>query len=158
MMRPHSIAALVALAVVGLGLLPATVAADRPTQEAFSPVGDQFSCDGTLVTVTSGTILEREHVYEPGSGLSHVIVIETPDGVILTAEDGTPYRLVGTARGNFLTAADPEAEFLLEQGFFHFKVNLIGDGGLFGTIDFLLRRKKNGEDVVRDRGSCHFAG
>ena len=41
-------------------------------------------------------------------------------------------------------------EGLLEQGFFHFKVNLIGDGGLFGSIDFLLRRKTNGEDVVQE--------
>ena len=48
-------------------------------------------------------------------------------------------------------------EFALQRGFFHFKVNLIGGGGLFGTVDFLLRRKKNGEEVVRDRGSCHFA-
>ncbi len=157
MKRRDWIASLAALAVVGAGLLPAAVAAVPPTQEVFSPVGDRFSCDGTLVTVSSGTILEREHVYELGSGLSHVIVIETPDDVTLTAEDGTSYRLVGTARGNFLTTADPEVEFLLEQGFFHFKVNLIGDSGLFGTIDFLLRRKRNGEDVVRDRGSCHFA-
>jgi hypothetical protein len=145
------------VALVGAGLIPATVAADRPTEEEFSPVGDQFLCDETLVTVEGGTILEREHVHELGSGLSHVIVIETPNDVILTDEQGTEYRLVGTARGNFVTAADPEDEFLLEQGFFHFKVNLIGEGGLFGTVDFLLRRKKNGEEVVRDRGSCHFA-
>jgi hypothetical protein len=151
------IAALAALAVVGAGLLPATVAADRPTQEEFSPVGDQFLCDGTLLTVQSGTILEREHVHALGSGLSHVIVIETPNDVTLTDEEGTAYRLVGTARGNFITAADPDAEFLLEQGFFHFKVNLIGEGGLFGTVDFLLRREKDGEEVVRDRGSCRFA-
>jgi hypothetical protein len=157
MQRPYFIPALAALAVVGAGLIPATVAADRPTEEEFSPVGDRFLCDDTLVTVERGTVLEREHVHELGSGLSHVIVIETPNDVILTDEQGTEYRLVGTARGNFVTAADPEDEFLLEQGFFHFKVNLIGEGGLFGTVDFLLRRKKNGEEVVRDRGSCHFA-
>ena len=144
------------IAVVGAGLIPATVAADRPTEEEFSPVGDRFMCDHTLVTVVSGTILEREHVHELGSGLSHVIVIETPNDVVLTDADGTEYRLVGTARGNFITAADPDAEFLLEQGFFHFKVNLIGEGGLFGTVDFLLRRN-NGEEVLQDRGTCHFA-
>jgi hypothetical protein len=144
------------VALVGAGLIPATVAADRPTEEEFSPVGDQFLCDETLVTVEGGTILEREHVHELGSGLSHVIVIETPNDVTLTDEEGNAYRLVGTARGNFITAADPDDEFALEEGFFHFKVNLIGDGGLFGTVDFLLRRK-NGEEVIRDRGSCHFA-
>ena len=93
-------------AVAGASLIPATVAAGRPTEEVFSPVGDQFLCDGTLVTVQSGTILEREHVRELGSGLSHVVVIETPSDVTLTV--------------------------------------------------FLLRRKKNGEEIVRDRGSCHF--
>jgi hypothetical protein len=143
-------------AVAGASLIPATVAAERPTEEVFSPVGDQFLCDGTLVTVQSGTILEREHVRELGSGLSHVVVIETPNDVMLTDEEGTAYRLVGTARGNFITAADPEDELALRRGFFHFKVNLIGEDGLFGTINFLLRRKKNGEEIVRDRGSCHF--
>jgi len=100
--------ALVVVAVVGASLIPATAAADLPTEEEFSPVGDQFVCDETLVTVKGGTVLERD-------------------------------------------------EFALQRGFFHFKVNLIGGGGLFGTVDFLLRRKKNGEEVVRDRGSCHFA-
>jgi hypothetical protein len=156
MHRPYLIAALAALAIVGAGLIPATAAADRPTTEEFSPVGDRFVCNDTLLTVADGTVLEREHVYELDSGLSHVIVIETPIDVILTDEEGTEYRLVGTARGNFVTAADPEDEFLLEEGFFHFKVNLIGEDGLFGTVDFLLRRT-NGEEVVRDRGSCHFA-
>ena len=145
------------LAVAGASLIPATAAADRPTEEESSPVGDQFVCDGTLVTVQTGTVLEREHVREHRSGLSHVVVIETPSDVTLTDAAGTSYRLVGTARGNFLTAADPENEFALEQGFFHFKVNLIGEGGRFGTIDFLLRRTKDGEQIVRDRGNCHFA-
>jgi len=149
---------LLALTVaVGAGLLPATAAADRPTEEEFSPAGDQFVCDGNLVTVQSGTVLEREHVHELGSGLSHVIVVETPNDVTLTDEEGTVYRLVGTARGNFITAADPDAEFLLQRGFFAFKVNLIGERGLYGTVDFVLRRKKNGAELVRDRGSCHFA-
>jgi hypothetical protein len=51
----------------------------------------------------------------------------------------------------------PEDEFALEWGFFAFKVNLTGEGGLFGTVDFLLRREQNGDELIRDRGSCHFA-
>ena len=154
MHRPYLISALAALAIAGL--IPATAAADRPTTEEFSPVGDQFVCGDTLLTVTSGTVLERQHVQELDSGLSHVVLIETPSDVILTGEEGTEYRLVGTARGNFITAADPEDEFLLQQGFFHFKVNLMGEEGLFGTVDFLLRRTDS-EETIQDRGSCHFA-
>jgi hypothetical protein len=144
------------VAVVGACLIPCPAAADPPTEEEFSPVGDQFLCGETLVTVQSGTVLEREHVHELGAGLSQVIVIETPNDVILTDEEGNTYRLVGTARGNFVTAADPEDEFALESGFFAFKASLIGEGGLFGSIDFLLRRQ-NGNELIRDRGSCHFA-
>jgi hypothetical protein len=116
------------------------------------------SCAGeTVVTVQSGTVLEREHVRELGSGLSQVVVIETPiEDVILTDEEGNGYRLVGTARGNFVTAADPEDEFALESGFFAFKANLIGQGGLFGSIDFMLRGQ-NGNELIRDRSSWHFA-
>jgi hypothetical protein len=145
------------LAVIGAVLISSPAAADPPTEEEFSPVGDQFLCGETLVTVQSGTVLEREHVHELGSGLSHVIVIETPNDVILTDEEGNAYRLVGTARGNFVTAADPEDELALESGFFAFNANLIGESGLFGTIDFLLRRDQNGNELIRDRGSCHFA-
>jgi hypothetical protein len=145
------------IAVIGAVLIPSPAAASPPTEEEFSPVGDQFLCGETLVTVRSGTVLEREHVHELGSGLSQVIVIETPNDVILTDEEGNAYRLVGTARGNFVTAADPENEFALESGFFAFKANLIGESGLFGTIDFLLRRDQNGNELIRDRGSCHFA-
>jgi hypothetical protein len=144
------------VAVVSAVLIPGTAAAGPPTEEEFSPVGDRFLCGETVVTVRSGTVLEREHVHELGSGLSQVIVIETPNDVILTDEEGNAYRLVGTARGNFVTAADPENEFALQSGFFAFKANLIGESGLFGSIDFLLRRD-NGNELIRDRGSCHFA-
>ena len=145
------------VAVVSAVLIPGTAAAAPPTEEVFSPVGDRFLCGETVVTVRSGTVLEREHVRELGSGLSQVIVIETPTDVILTDEEGNAYRLVGTAHGNFVTAADPEDELALESGFFAFKAILIGEGGLFGTIDFLLRREQNGNELIRDRGSCHFA-
>jgi hypothetical protein len=144
------------VAIVGACLIPGPAAAAPPTEEEFSPVGDRFLCGKTVVTVRSGTVLEREHVRELDSGLSQVIVIETPNDVILTDEEGNAYRLVGTARGNFVTAADPEDEFALESGFFAFKANLIGEGGLFGSIDFLLRRQ-NGNELIRDRASCHFA-
>jgi hypothetical protein len=40
----------------------------------------------------------------------------------------------------------------LSRASFAFKANLIGEGG----IDFLLQRE-NGNELIRDRGSCHFA-
>jgi hypothetical protein len=54
------------VAVAGAGLIPATVAADRPTEEEFSPVDDQLLCDETLVNLESGIILER-HAKAPWS-------------------------------------------------------------------------------------------
>jgi hypothetical protein len=144
------------VAVLVPALIPVPAAAGPPTEEEFSPVGDRFLCGDTVVTVRSGTVLEREHVHELDSGLSQVIVIETPNDVMLTDEEGNAYRLVGTAHGNFVTAADPEDELALTSGFFAFKANLIGEGGLFGTIDFLLRREQNGNELIQDRGSCHF--
>jgi hypothetical protein len=81
------------VAVLGAGLISGPAAAAPPTEEEFSPVGDRFLCGETLVTVRSGTVLEREHVNELGSGLSQVIVIETPiEDVILTDEEGNDYR------------------------------------------------------------------
>jgi hypothetical protein len=56
--------------VVGAGLISSTAAADRPLKEEFSPVGDQFDCGGTLLTVTGGTLVGRMHVHELDPGVS----------------------------------------------------------------------------------------
>jgi hypothetical protein len=146
--------ALLAALIVAVGVIPATAAADRPTKEESSPVGDQFLCGETLLTVESGTLVSRTHVHELKSGLFRVIDVTLPKGVTATDEEGVVYRVVGPAVANF-TTPDPEAEGG-EVGFFRFKINFIGPGGLFGGVDFHLRVNRNGEEIVRDRGSCSF--
>jgi hypothetical protein len=142
--------------IVGASLIPATAAADRPTREEFSPVGDQFVCGETIVTVSSGVVVERMHVHELRSGLFRVIFVDIPHGVRATDEEDTVYRLVGSSSGNF-TTPDPESDEEVEVGFFRFKLNIIGPGGLFGTVDLRFQFKRNGEMVERDTGTCEFA-
>jgi hypothetical protein len=146
--------ALVTALIVAIGVMPATAAADRPTKEEPSPVGDQFLCGETLLTVASGTLVSRTHVHELKSGLFRVINVTLPKGVTATDEDGVVYRVVGPTVANF-TTPDPEAEGG-EVGFFRFKINFIGPGGVFGGVDFRVRMNRNGEEIVRDRGSCQF--
>src|SRR5215211_7627437 len=144
--------------LVGASLIPGTAAADRPTLEEFSPVGDQFVCDGTLVTVTGGTVVSRRHVHELRSGLFRVIFIERPRALRATDEEGTVYRLVGSSRGSF-TTPDPEAEDLeVAMGSFDFKLNIIGPGGLLGKVRIRIQVKRNGEEIVRgeERSTCEF--
>jgi hypothetical protein len=143
------------LAVVGASLIPGTATANRPEKEEFSPVGDQIVCDETVLTITSGTVVGRTHVHELPSGRFRVILVETPHGVTAT-DDGTVYRVVGApgAAANF-TTSDPEAEETGDEvGIFRFKLNIIGPGGLFGTVDFRIRNKRNGDEIIRDRGTC----
>jgi hypothetical protein len=138
--------------LVGASLIPGTAAADRPTLEEFSPVGDQFACDGTLVTVTGGTVVSRRHVHELRSGLFRVIFIERPR-LRATDEEGTVYRLVGSSRGSF-TTPDPEAEDPeVAIGSFDFKLNIIGPGGLLGKVRIRIQVKRNGEEIVREEKS-----
>jgi hypothetical protein len=138
--------------LVGASLIPGTAAADRPTLEEFSPVGDQFVCDGTLVTVTGGTVVSRRHVHELRSGLFRVIFIERPR-LRATDEEGTVYRLVGSSRGSF-TTPDPEAEDPeVAIGSFDFKLNIIGPGGLLGKVRIRIQVKRNGEEIVREEKS-----
>jgi hypothetical protein len=140
--------------LVGASLIPGTAAADRPTLEEFSPVGDQFVCDGTLVTVTGGTVVSRRHVHELRSGLFRVIFIERPR-LRATDEEGTVYRLVGSSRGSF-TTPDPEAGDI-EIGSFDFKLNIIGPGGLLGKVRIRIQVKRNGEEIVREeKSTCEF--
>ncbi|HZA90099.1 MAG TPA: hypothetical protein VE401_07670 [Solirubrobacterales bacterium] len=140
--------------IVGASVIPATAAADPPTKEEFSPAGDQIVCGETVLTITGGTVVTRQHVHELRPGLFRVVFSEVPKGVTATDEAGTVYRFKGSSSGSF-TTPDPEAEGG-EVGFFRFKLNITGPGGLFGTVDFRVQTKRNGEEVERDRGTCEF--
>jgi hypothetical protein len=140
--------------IVGASLIPGTAAADRPTKEVFSPVGDQIVCDETVLTISSGTVLRRTHVHELRSGLFRVIFIEMPRNVTATDEQETDYRVIGTSRASF-TTPDPEAEGG-EVGSFDFKLNIIGPGGLLGKVRFRLQMKRNGDVVERDKSTCEL--
>jgi hypothetical protein len=139
--------------VVGASLIPTTAAANPPEVEESSPVGDQFLCGETLLTVESGTLVTRRHVHELKSGRLHVIDVTLPKGVTATDEEGVVYRVVGPTVGNF--TFDPEVEGS-DVGFFGAKINFIGPGGLFGRVDFRIRFDENGEEFVRDTGTCQF--
>ncbi len=142
--------------LLAASILAGTAAADPPERDEFSPAGDQIACGDTLLTVAAGTVVTRVHVHELPSGLFRVILGSRPKGVTATDEGGTVYRLRGAERGNF-TTPDPDAEGG-EVGSYQFKLNIIGPDGLFGTVDFRIRVKKNGDEIIRDRGSCQFVG
>lgn len=141
--------------VVGAGLIPGAATADRPEREELSPVGDQFLCGETLLTVETGTIVALTHVHELPSGRFRVIQMSLPRGVTATDEEGVLYRVAGPVHGNF-TTSDPDANTGDEIGFFHIKLNFIGPGGLLGTLDVHERTKPNGDEVIRDRSTCEF--
>lgn len=142
--------------IVGVSLIPATAAADKPTTDEFSPAGDVFRCDETLLTIQSGKIVTREHEHELRSGRVRFIFISVTKGVTATDEEGVVYRVVGVVHGNF--RFDPEVEGS-EVGFTHEKLNFIGPGGLFGTEDLRISRKKRdqlGDFTERDKGDCRL--
>ena len=144
--------------VIGVSLIPGTAAADRPTKDEFSPVGDVFRCGETLLTITSGTIVTREHEHELKSGRVRFIFVSVNRRVRATDDEGTVYRVVGVVHGNF--TFDPEVEGS-EVGFVHEKLNFIGPGGLFGTEDLRISRKKEdplGDFTERDEGTCRLVG
>jgi hypothetical protein len=140
--------------VVGASLIPGTAAADRPEKETFSPVGDQIACDGTVLTVSSGLVVGRIHVHELPSGRFRNIGNFVNRHVRAMDEEGTVYRLVGGIRHNF-TTPDPE-EVTDPIGFFKININVVGPGGLFGKVKFTERVKPNGDEIIRDRGTCQF--
>lgn len=144
----------VSACAIATNVLAATAVADEPTKFEESVAGEQFGCGDTLITITEGMIVGQEHVHELDSGLFRVIFRGHTQGVRATDEAGNEYRIVGSFGGNF-TTPNPEQEGE-EVGFFRVKLNIIGERGLFGTVDFSERRKPNGEATVTDRGSCQF--
>ena len=148
-----------AACVVGATVFAGSAGADPPTVDEFSPVGDQIVCGDTTLTIRTGTVVTRTHVHPLQNGRFRVIITETPRGVTATEEgvplaEATVYRLRGVAHGSFTTPT-PDAEGG-EVGFFRFRLNIVGPGGLFGTVDFRFQVKRNGEEIVRDRGTCQF--
>jgi hypothetical protein len=143
------------IGVVGAGLISSSAAADRPVKEELSPVGDQFDCGGTLLTVTGGTLVDRMHVHELQSGRFRVIFVILPKGVTAEDEDGVEYRVEGPVNGN-LTTSDPDAETGDEIGFVQQKLHFIGPDGLLGTLDTRVQFKPNGDVTEVDKGTCEF--
>ncbi len=143
-----------AASLVAASVVVGTAAADRPTREEFSPVGEQITCGETLLTISAGVVVDSAHVHELRNGLFRVIIHSVPRGIQATDEEGTTFRIVGSAHGNF-TTPNPNTEGG-EVGFFRIKLNIIGPDGLLGTLDFLERVKRSGQEIVRDRGTCQF--
>jgi hypothetical protein len=52
-----------AACVVGATVFAGSAAADPPTVDEFSPVGDQIACGETILTIRTGTVLTRTHVH-----------------------------------------------------------------------------------------------
>jgi hypothetical protein len=152
-MKPRFLVALAA-SFVAASVLAASAAADPPARFEFSAVGAQVACGDTILTVTGGRVVVTEHVHELRNGRFRVIFTAVSRGVTATDEAGTVYRFRGVEHGTF-TTPNPDAEGG-EVGFFRFKLNIIGPGGLFGRVDFGLRIKRNGAEFERDRGTCQF--
>ncbi len=148
-----------ALCVVGALMIVGTAAADPPTKDEVSVVGEQIACGETVLTIRTGTIRESTHVHRLKNGLFRLIGTTVPHGVTATVEgvpleQSTVYRIVGVSHFNF-TTPNPNAEGG-EVGFFRIKLNIIGPGGLFGTLDYRFRATRNGQEIERDRGTCQF--
>jgi hypothetical protein len=143
-----------AACVAAAAVFASSAAADPPTMDEFSPVGDQIACGETILTIRTGTVVTRTHVHPLRNGRFRVIVTEAPQGVTATDEEGTVYRLRGVAHGSF-TTPNPDAEGG-EVGSFRFRLNILGPGGLFGTVIFRIQMKRNGDEVFRDTGTCQF--
>ena len=145
--------------IVSSFVLAAAAVAVPPMKDEFSVVGDQFRCGQTVLTIRTGTVVERTHVHSLKNGLFRVITISKPKNVTATIE-GVPleeadvYRIVGVGKGNF-TTPNPDVEGG-EVGFFRVKLNIVGPGSLFGNVDFSVRAKKNGQEIEQNRGTCDF--
>ncbi len=135
--------------------LASSASADRPARIVENVAGGQVICGDTVLTAIEGTGVGRQHVHQLRSGLYRVIFRETLHGIRLTDGSQT-YRAVGSVCGNTVTA-DPDNEGAIVSGFFHIKVNIIGPGGLLGSVDFSERLTPSGTFSETNRGSCQFA-
>ena len=135
---------------VAASVLAASAAADPPTRYEFSPVGSRIACGDTILTVTGGRVVVTVHVHEQQNRRFRHIFTAVSHGVTATDKAGTLYRFRGVEHGNFTEAEGGEV------GFFRFKLNIIGPGGLVGTVDCRFRIKRNGVEFERDRGTCQF--
>jgi hypothetical protein len=116
--------------------------------------GEQVRCGTTLLTVTSGQVVGRQHVHRLRSGLFRVIFTGNARHVRLEDGEGNKFRAVGSAHGTF-TTPNPEQEGN-EVGFFRVRITIVGKGGKLGTVAFTERTKRNGDTTSVTRGTCQF--
>ena len=150
MKRSLSVLALLAMTIT---LTAGPALADPPDVESFDVVGQQFLCDGELLTVVSGQLVGRAHEHDLRSGLKRAIFTERAEGVVLEDESGTTYRAVGVRTGNF--TFDPEVPGS-EVGFENANFVFIGDNGKVGDFRTRVRATRDGEFSFVETGSCVF--
>ena len=98
-----------------------------------------------------------EPITKPKSTAVRVILDDMRETLrdIRLTDGTTTYRAVGTIGANFVTS-DIDSDEAIVSGFFHIKVNIIGPGGLLGSVDFTERLTPSGSFSEQNRGSCDF--
>ena len=116
--------------IVGASLIPATAAADRPTKEDFSPVGDQFVCEDATYTIVSGEVHFTLHEGESASGNENfTITLSARHVEAVSSATGETVRIVGAFWAGF--TANAKTGGFQATTTDHFQI--ISKGG--GTID-----------------------
>lgn len=141
----------VVVLVGGVALVAGPAAADRPTTEVESIVGDQVVCGDVVLTVVTGTIVTRIHEHEKRNGWVQEVFSGRFPNVTLEDEEGNTYRGVGSSGGQFtFNPANEEEAF----GHFFINVNIVGDGGLLGKARERFQITRNGRVVEKTSGNC----
>ena len=130
--------------------------ADRPEQETFDIVGDQYLCGDTLLTAISGQSIVKSHEHELPSGRVRTIFTAHLDNALFEDETGNTFRAVGVFNGNL--TVDPDLGEDSEIGHVHANVTLIGEAGGLGDERIRIRTSRDGRFSFVDKGSCEFVG
>ena len=147
-----------ALGVLAIAVGAASALASAPAERIIVPVtGDQFVCDdGTIYTVTSGSIQIVEHEGQSASGNENFTFTITPRKVVAEDDEGNVVSIRGaTWGGGSFNAQQETGVFTLTD-----KFQLIQKGS--GTVDnvnvTLHFTDVNGNVKDFDFGTCETPG
>jgi len=143
---------LIALAVLPLALA-AGASANSPAFHFTEDVtGDVFVCEGgTTYTVTGGVLAFTFHEGESATGNGNVTGTIVPRGVTAVDGDGNTFRAVGAVwfGGTF------NAQHGNFQGWFTFKIQLVGTGGgKADSVNLVAHESSDGANFFFDFGTC----
>jgi hypothetical protein len=132
---------------------PAALAAGATMHATIDPTGQQISCEGTQLTITSGTLAMTWTTTQDSRGTYHVGGTNVPHSVVLTDDEGGAFELTGASRFTGTSTTPDTTGVITATDVDHFVIRNT-TGAPIGSVRVVVRLSPTSGLVAIDSGTC----